>query len=653
MAIVQEVSGLDGSHEAPKTSQSFLHKISPLPGLVLTTVLSAVLLYGINRPPFTDNDFYNFVQDHRSTTQAILNLLTHLFCLWHLYVLDTVVNFSTRIRLLSQSHPTLAQLKLWKALAAHKLDGSLPFSFSLYLPMTVGLALAFLPGFLWTGALTPILVTDSVMIPITVPHYAPDPDGTSWNATWTPIAPHNVARTPWGTFSYTPAYDRGGSMINTAAGVIFDKDEGQTIPRSDKTGYTYNHRSYGVGASLGLVEIGNSYQHATNVQYQEVGYDASITCNYNASSQWVISGFSDNFQSSDPLIPNVYLAGGATPDQVLYWQLQYGAVDDSNVVSINAHPDLDSSGNGTVVIATGQGPYLSLNQSQCSVEFLPTLFNVSVDLSVYEINVTAAGHAQDMDPSAQINSTFTAWECQDLPTSLESLYFNSNNISGCNNYTAQGQPGLGNIATRALRQLNDLSTLDMSPHRSNLGEMFLSLIQNEILYYAEPNISITDFINNDPVAPAISRNITDVAYSLEQGLKSLLDDSLLAFASAQLILNFNTSHKTTNGTIAIGAVQVGTKGYIYALFVFNIVLFLIYIEEMFRTRFWDALPDFDHNDLKSVLIASYSEGMGLLDEVDGSPSPKSKPEWGAHSRSKDWNKFRVRLVKGSLQLMGD
>ena len=193
----------------------------------------------------------------------------------------------------------------------------------------------------------------------------------------------------------------------------------------------------------------------------------------------------------------------------------------------------------------------------------------------------------------------------------------------------------------------------MSPHRSNLGEMFLSLIENEILYYAEPNVSITNFIQHDLDAPAISRNITDVGYSLEQGLKSLLDDSLLAFASAQLILNFNTSYKTTNGTIAIPAVQFGTKGYIYALFVFNIVLFLIYIEEMLRTRFWAALPPFDHNDLTSVLLASYTEGTGLLDEVDGSPSPKSKPERGAHSRSKDWDKFRVRLVKGSLQLMGD
>lgn len=41
-------------------------------------------------------------------------------------------------------------------------------------------------------------------------------------------------------------------MINTAAGVKADKDTLGTRPRSDKTGYTYTNRSYGVGSSIGL-----------------------------------------------------------------------------------------------------------------------------------------------------------------------------------------------------------------------------------------------------------------------------------------------------------------------------------------------------------------------------------------------------------------
>lgn len=651
MAKNRDISIPAGSEEAPKTEQSFFHKIKPLPGLVLTTILSLVLLYCIDRPPFIDRDFYDFVYDHRSTTQAILSLLTHLFCLSHLYVLNTVINFSLSIRLLGPSHPTLAHLKLWKALAAHKIDGSLPYTLSFYLPMIVVSGLAFLPGFLWTGALTPNLVTHNITASIPLPYYAPDPDGTSWNATWTPIAPHNVSRTPWGSFSYTPAYDRGGSMINTAAGVIFDKDELGTRPRSDKTGYTYTGRSYGVGASSGLFSDFSDDFQPSSVQYQEVGYNASILCGFNTSSQWAISQFVDEAQSSNQLIPNVYLAGGATPDQELYWQLQYSAVDDSNVVSINAHPDLGSTGNGTVVIATGNGSYSSLNQTQCSVTFIPTLFDVSIDLSSYEITVTKAGHAQDMDPSAQTNATFTAWKCQSLPTSLDSLSFNSNDISGCSTYTAHGQPGLGNIATRALRQLNDLSTLDTSLHQSELGEMFLSLVENEILYYANTPLNISDFIRLDFTNPDTSNNATIKEYSIEQGLKSLIDNSLLAFASAQLVLNYNTSSNPTNGTLSIGAVQVGTRGFVYSLFVFHVVLILIYLEEMFRTRFWAALPFFDLNDLKSVLIARFTDGTGLVNKTVASPSAKNGSMWGTISKDRTVDKLRVRLVQRSLGLI--
>ena len=657
MARIHEASVFPSSGEAPHTRQSFLHKLSPLPGLILTIVLSAVLLYGIKRPPFIDRDFYNFVLDHRATTQAILSLLIHLFCLWNLYVLNTVINFSTRIRLSGPSHPTLAHLKLWKALAAHKLDGSLPYSFSLYLPMIAVLALAFLPGFLWTGALTPNLMTSNVIAPIVVPLYAPDPDGTSWNATWTPIAPHDVKRIPSGSFSYTPAYDRGSSMINTAAGVIFNKDQLGKRPRSDKSAFTYSSRSYGVGAAVGLFSNFSNYPQPSIFQYQELGYHTNIDCIFNTSSQWGVSPLVGVAPETNPLLPNVYLARGDTPDHERYWQLQYSAVNDSNVVSINAHPDSDSTGNGTVVVATGNGPYNILNQTQCSVRFTPTLFNVSVDFTTFIITVTAGQVAEDMDPTARTNATFTAWKCQTLLASLDDLGSSSNNISGCSNYTAQGQTGLGNIATRALRQLNDLSTLDTSLHRSDLGEMFLSGFQDETLFDifnktgSTPNIF--EQINSSTSDPNTSLKQDLKEYSIVQGLKSLLDDSLLAFASAQLVLNYNTSHQTTNGTLAVGAVQVGTKSFIYTLFAFNILLFLIYIEEMIRTRFWAALPDFDPNDLKSVLIASSMDGGDLLKEADAVPSSKSDSPWSATFKNKKQDNLRVRLVKGSLQLMDE
>ena len=249
-------------------------------------------------------------------------------------------------------------------------------------------------------------------------------------------------------------------------------------------------------------------------------------------------------------------------DGALFWQLQYSADDDSNVVSMNAHPDLNSTGKGHVMIATGNtknGPYLTLNQTQCSVTFIPTLFDISVNLSTSVITVHYADTAPDMDPTAQPNATFTAWRCHTLPDTLASL---ENSTTGCGNYTARGQPGLGNIATRALRQLNDLSVLDISLHTSNLGEMFLSLVQNEILYYDNTtkyqDWNITDF-SSDFSSPDTTTNASINQYSIEQGLKSLIDDSLLAFASAQLVLDYENSSRVTTGSLTVGAVSVGVS----------------------------------------------------------------------------------------------
>ena len=188
-----------------KGKQSFFGKILPVPGLVIATVLSAVILYGIDQPPFIDNGFYDFVSAHRSSVQACLSLLTSIFAFAHLYVLTSVINFSTRI-LLTQWAPTLDRLELWRALSNKSIDLALPLN--LLAPLTVVWALTLGVGSLWTGALTPNLVSRNITAGIPVPYYSNDLHGQAWNQTWTPFAPHDVTRTLLGTFSYSPAYDR-------------------------------------------------------------------------------------------------------------------------------------------------------------------------------------------------------------------------------------------------------------------------------------------------------------------------------------------------------------------------------------------------------------------------------------------------------------
>lgn len=252
-------------------------------------------------------------------------------------------------------------------------------------------------------------MSTKITLTIPLPFYPPDPQGQFCNATCTPTASHDVTRTPWGSFSYRPGYDRDVSMIDTAAGLIADKHSIGTRPRSDMTGYAYTNRSYGVGSSVGLLsnsnkEIDLGYIQATIFRYQEIWYYADVTCGRNSSA------------SKNPTIT----------------------------------------------------------------------------------------------PATQ-------------------------------------------------------STLN---------------------------------------------------YSIEKGLKSIIDDFLLAFASAQLVLNGDTSTNNTDGLLEVSAVQYGNQGYNYSLFAFNIILIIIFIEEVIRTHLWSGLPARDNDNLNAVILASSLGRIELGNKVD-------------------------------------
>lgn len=185
--------------------------------------------------------------------------------------------------------------------------------------------------------------------------------------------------------------------------------------------------------------------------------------------------------------------------------------------------------------------------------------------------------------------------------------------------------------------------------------MFLSLVQNEILYYENQatyqDLNITNFNFS---SPDTTNNASITEYSIEQGLKSIIDDSLLAFASAQLVLHYTTSTTQTSGNLTVGAVRVGTKGYVYSLFAFNLVLILLFIEEMVRTRFWGNLPLFDYNDLKGVILASSMGGPALANKV-AETHKQHESVWFANPSDRTASDVKVQLKcrdDGSVEIVG-
>lgn len=200
-----------------------------------------------------------------------------------------------------------------------------------------------------------------------------------------------------------------------------------------------------------------------------------------------------------------------------------------------------------------------------------------------------------------------------------------------------------NIAKRALRQLNGLSTLDTSIDTSSLEEMFLSPISNELVYYKNQgvhedlNITNLDLFNPDPTTNARTNN-----HSIVQGLKSSIDDSILAFASTQLTLQYGNSTTQASGMFTLGAVKVGTPGYVYPSFALNLFLILLYLEEMLWTRHWSDLPLFDHYDLKGVILASSMGGLDLANKIVAMHARKGSI-WVVDPKGQTANNVRVQL----------
>ena len=125
--------------------------------------------------------------------------------------------------------------------------------------------------------------------------------------------------------------------------------------------------------------------------YTEIGYMVNVTCSFNSSSDWRIRTIAG--PESSLIVPAVYLCAGATPDHAIDWQLKYSMEEgDANVVAMNAHAShIESEREGIVTIAAGHGNYSALNNTQCSVKFLPNLFKVYVNATASTIAVTDLG----------------------------------------------------------------------------------------------------------------------------------------------------------------------------------------------------------------------------------------------------------------------
>jgi hypothetical protein len=351
----------------------------------------------------------------------------------------------------------------------------------------------------------------------------------------------------------------------------------------DNSNYTYIGRSYGVGSSVGLADNKTQDRYGTiGYQYIEIGYNSSVECIYNSSSQFGLRLIQPG--QPEPLweTPALYLATGPGPNTT-----QSSGCAAGNLTDCGGFVTAGLGGDLTIVAAAwwasfesgnaGKGlprpqaylnktrPSLSqaytsiasgsmntnLNNTQCSITMVPSSLSADVDTRTRTIKATpqlSIHQVADIEPS-------------------------------------------GFIADSASLVLGVMASVDTTLYTSTLGTILQRNIDNVLQQH---NHSTTTEQNT----------LQGVAESLQ----ALIDDYLFSTASAQLMVSKDSSPTST--TISQVAFSVGQRGYAITIVILNAAVILCFVFEALRSRYWSHLTRFNYADIKSVIAAS---ALGVRD----------------------------------------
>ncbi|KAM0523136.1 hypothetical protein ACHAPE_001628 [Trichoderma viride] len=516
--------------------------------LLLTTPISTLILYWSLNDTVFSGSLLRFIDSNRPTVQFAVQLIANLLSLCQILVLCRLINYGIR-RHLSSSAMRLDSLRAWIDAMQPRMNLGLPIR--LLLPLSAFVALTMILSALWAAALTPFQLWEDVDQTIVVPNWD---DSTLIKEYPSEVGKEGATlQNLKGRFSYSVGNQLLGSLLASASSATTIDGSPRIHEKLDKSKFTYIGRSYGIGSSIGLMDeeiLGNSL--ALGYAFQEAGYKADVNCIYNVSSA---------FSLSSTVVDLVYAASGPLPDSDNGPEYSdYIGHNMDRIVSIGVAHFANESADvyplrKYLAFATGSN-YDFLNTVQCEIDFIPTLFNVTVDLQGQNITVNATDDTkiQDINPSRRLKST-------------------------------------------VMRQFELIANDETNLYISTVGTAF--------------NASITDFRTyvHSSSHPSQWSDTDIVLAAVENSIIAMTDDMLGAYASAQLMVGNLT--QGIDATVRVTAIAFGGIKYNIAVFAANIAAILLLLIEVIRTRGWKGLPHFDVADVRQLIIAASEGGKEL------------------------------------------
>ena len=535
---------------------SFLRKNFQFSALIITTIISLLLFASNKRQYSVSGDYYIALNKHRASVQIAVQFISSSLGFLQQCVVCQLYNYQTRLRV-RRIPPTLDAIYAWNSISAARTAWGLRTKVVL---ATALFALGMLvPPAIWAGAITPTVVVtkapETTSIP--VPQFKNAANIREWPSEINVSGP--LLRGTKGLFSFSPGMKLLGSLLASAASATTVDGGVRKHAKFDNTRYTYNGRSFGVGASVGLTDSAISDNPlALSYSYQENGLRTDVNCIHNSSAEFVIGAQS---------LTNIYPVRGYLPnsgDSESYSEY-YGHSSDA-IVAIGVTPN-NASTERILGIAAGAS-YAALNATQCTFQFIPKIFNVSVDLADHSINVTESSDGSDF-------------------------------------------PASTNLTLALIRQFELISNDQTSLYVSLLGDSFSSSIGSY----------------NSSVASNGSHALPDEGAATLAGLTNsvtaMVDDLLVAYSSAQLMIMNDMA--SVPADVQIHAFRYGSGVYIYLSFAINIAIVLLLVEEALRTRGWRDLLYFDYTDPRSLIIGASMGGYAVAHAAKKAWTDREKP----------------------------
>lgn len=336
-------------------------------------------------------DLFILANRFPGSVALFVQLLAAFFGLLHVAVICKLINYALRLRL-SKVSVSLDVLRTWVDMSIPRVDWDLPLRF--FFPVLFVVFLSLVPAALWAGSMTPSVSRTFGSGMLLVPSYEDVSMIREYPMMIGSAGPS--LRTQKGFFTYSVGQQQSGQLLSSAASASSTGTGLHVHRKLDNTQFNYLGRSYGVGAPIGLMDQGiSSSSQVAGYIYQEEGYLANVTCIYNRTSNFALSG---------PVNEWIYAASGNLPDSVEGPEYSnYIGHDGKAIVAIGVSFS-ERSSRRYLAIAAGQA-YSFLNNTQCEFDFTPTLFNVTVDNGNLSITVKPVATMQDFNPQRNITRT--------------------------------------------------------------------------------------------------------------------------------------------------------------------------------------------------------------------------------------------------------